>query len=238
MKVIVCLIFLIFASATGAGSHFLPRTLFRNRREANLALAQKWLIGTFTNKIQAEKDALAGAPTAREGGHEHVMLNIARVAEDLLRASYYFGEDSTRVFRFRYYQLAYDEVLHAPRMRIYRPRPETEAKLKQASYDVSLMKEPLELSDEQFEYLQGCDLIWTKRREFPCFWRSCFQGVLAEGTCYICSQSDPTVQLLVKDNLRLSKDSIWINDRVYTSSGVQIIGNSKGIPYKMVKIKD
>jgi hypothetical protein len=222
-------------------------TLPSSSASESLNLVQSWLVGTFSNKQQAESDALAGAPTAREGGHEYVSVTISRVEkeENMLCAAYYFGEDVRRVFRFRYYQLEHDEKFSAPRMRIHRPRPVLEEALKRFEYDRALLEadlqKPLQVTDEeQFEYLQGCDVVWTPSRwHFPFFWKThSFEGVLAEGSCSICSQSDAQVQLVVKDNLRLTEQSLWINDRVYTTSGVQIIGNSKGIPYMMERRKE
>ena len=53
--------------------------------------------------------------------------------------------------------------------------------------------------------------------------------------CTVCSLRDPTIQLIVKDDLKLWMNELWINDRVYDKQGNQLIGNSDGIPYKMKK---
>lgn len=51
----------------------------------------------------------------------------------------------------------------------------------------------------------------------------------------MCSLNDPEIELTIKDDLKLWKNELWINDRVFTAEGKQIIGNKDGIPYKMKK---
>jgi hypothetical protein len=39
------------------------------------------------------------------------------------------------------------------------------------------------------------------------------------------------MKLLIKDDLNLWENELWICDKAYTTSGQQIIGNKDGIPY-------
>lgn len=114
-----------------------------------------------------------------------------------------------------------------------------------------------------FEHLQGCDVRWaptdpsahatTPAARSPWDVLGAFgalqallpgpplprprpvsyRGVLVAGSCRVCSQADPTVQLEVRDDLGLYADRLEINDRVYTLDGLLVIGNSEGVPYIM-----
>ena len=111
-------------------------------------------------------------------------------------------------------------------MKLYRPLLETEENLKRLSYKIPDTLLPDIKTD--FEYLEGCDVLWTKSL-------SCYKGILVNGECRLCSLTKPDLELVIKDELKLWKNALWINDRVYTAAGKQIIGNRDGIPYKMEK---
>lgn len=63
---------------------------------------------------------------------------------------------------------------------------------------------------ENFEYLQGCEVIWKKK--------------LASST-----------ECADRDDLKLNAKELWINDRVYATDGTMIIGNVEGVPYKLLR---
>jgi hypothetical protein len=45
---------------------------------------------------------------------------------------------------------------------------------------------------------------------------------LVNGECKVCSLNDPEIQLTIKDDLKLWKNELWINDRVFTSEGIYL----------------
>ena len=48
---------------------------------------------------------------------------------------------------------------------------------------------------------------------------------------------DPIKQILVRDDLRITKKELWINDRVFSYPEMMLlIGNTEGIPYKLKKV--
>jgi len=153
-----------------------------------------------------------------------------------------------------------EEEKGAVRMRLYRPLPPTEQVLKSVKYDTThpvvrdlpsfslpfggqLRKLSTgQLLQRDFEYLSGCDVLWRFRQTtFPFtswplpFLPRYYHGSLAEGSCTICSQQDPSLRLIAKDDLRLSKRRLDINDRVYTLEGKQVIGSADGTPYRLVR---
>ena len=62
-----------------------------------------------------------------------------------------------------------------------------------------------------------------------------YKGILINGSCQTCSQNDPNLMITIKDELYLSKQTLWVNDRVYSPDGKLLIGNIDDIPYKFDK---
>lgn len=217
----------------------------------------KWMIGKYDNILQATGDAKRGKPTAALGGHEHVTssFQLYPLTNDSIVASFTFANDSKKTFRFRMYK--FDDYFLSKtsssrisqkvvRMKIYRPLPQTELQLKENDYNISRYLPPPTL--EFYEEMSGCDVIWELNK-FKYFllrisriipWLRLkfvyYRGRLMNGECEICSTSKPDVKLIVKDDLKLWENRIWINDQVYNRQGERIIGNTKGIPYKFDKI--
>lgn len=192
------------------------------------------LTGRYSNKAQADQDHALGKMTGAQGGHEFVTARISEHTslENVLIATYYYGEDETAVFRHRLYELcSMDDpsLLKSPccRMKLYRPTLGYDDELKNTQY-VAIQNKEAPIIDN-FEYLQGCDVVWKSNEDV-------YEGSLVEGECVICSQQDPTRIVKVRDDLRLTRDELWINDRVYTTDGTMIIGNVEGIPYKLKRV--
>ena len=207
------------------------------QNDAQLRRFQDWMVGAYDNEQQAVAGAAQGKFSARDGGHELVCATIAPHPSlaDVLVAAYYFERDPTKVFRFRFYEFITDDANQWRRqghivMRLHRPSPAADAALKAVGYDTTRYLPAL---DTECEALSGCDVVWRKRP-----WRRHFRGELEKGTCTLPSQLDPTVEITVKDDLRLWKDALWINDRVYSKDGTLLIGNRDGIPYKLRKKKN
>lgn len=201
-----------------------------------------WLIGKYDNKIQADNDFLNGKPTAKDGGHEYVEASITKynmqdhTSQSNLVASYWFGNDPEKVpFRFRLYQLETDcSGEYIAVMKLYKPTDATNEKLKSVSFDLDKYLPSI----DDFELLTGCDVGWSDELSFNGNTAPCYKGVLVHGSCTVCSQNDPNLELIIKDELYLWDNTLWINDRVYTKAGQLIIGNTEGVPYKMVKNSD
>lgn len=184
------------------------------------------MIGSYDNQKQSAAGAAIGKLTAQDGGHEYVSANIAQhpFLDNVVIATYFYEADTARTFRYRYYEFVKDDR-KSIMMKLYRPLLNTEEKLKKLGYVVEDAKLP---DIEDLEYLSDCDVIWTKQL-------SCYTGLLVNGEAKVRSLANPAVDFLVKDELKLRKSELWINDRVYTAEGKQIIGNRDGIPYKMQK---
>jgi hypothetical protein len=189
---------------------------------------ESYFEGEFSNEVQANEALLLGKPTAALGGHEFITVSINShpSLHNIKVAIYRIGNNvAIPPFRFRFYELFYsfDERII---MKIYRPTKFTEAKLLCNQYNIKEYL-PDTLDSTTFEYLNGCDVEWT------CNNQSHYKGELINKSCIICSQNDPNMKLLIKDDLNLWENELWICDKAYTTSGQQIIGNKDGIPYKL-----
>ncbi len=196
---------------------------------------QDWLAGQYSNVAQATRDARNKKPTAKDGGHEHVSCRIIHHSKesDVLIAQFWFAEgNSTSPFRYRHYRFLPDQSHRSARMQLLRPKPTSLKRLKQVAFCPTSY---LPATNSDCEELPGCDIEWRYHREF--LGRGYFIGHLVDGECRLPSQYDASEIITVKDELKLWSDRLWINDRVYSSSGQLLIGNRHNIPYKFQKIK-
>ena len=129
-------------------------------------------------------------------------------------------------------------------MSILRPFPKLEEKLRVIDYNL----EKYCPSVDEFEEMKSCDVLWypTKFSQFihsiPLIPESlksyfiCYRGKLKTDPCEIYSITNPNLLLIIKDDLKLSRNELWVNDQVYTKDGIRLIGNSKGIHYKFKRV--
>ncbi len=194
---------------------------------------ESYFEGKFSNEDQANEALSLGKPTAALGGHEFitVTINSHPYINNVRIAAYRIGNNiSIPPFRFRFYELSYPSIDdRTVKMKIYRPTKHTEERLLSHKYNIEEYL-PSNLDASTFEYLDGCDVLWKWHNQ------SHYRGELINKSCIVCSQNDPNIKLLIKDDLHLWKDELWICDKAYTTSGQQIIGNKDGIPYKLKRI--
>ena len=203
----------------------------------------KMISGKFNNLLQSRMDSYLGRETARKGGHEFITVNIQKFksvsCENVFLAHYHYGIDPLDTFRLRCYEFplprlgADTEKKTELLMKIYKLNPLIESKFKDNFYDLS--KYSINFITD-CEYMENCDVNWTPifiQGEFS----NQYKGELVLNGCEIKSQNDPNKILIVYDELKLNRNNLYINDRIYLkNSGEQIIGNSKGIPYKLSRI--
>lgn len=182
--------------------------------------------------------------------------------DSVLVARYFYGFDPAQTFRFRLYSFKDDEPGTIPSpdvtMRVHRPLPAVQQRLASAGYDTS--KRYLLPLLEDCEYLDTCDLLWqplptmpllsspslysghghvlVQTHKPPVHWYSqdAYRGRLLCGVSEVASQRDPNVRLLVQDDLVVNRQNLEINDQIFDkATGALVIGNSLGIPYKLIR---
>lgn len=194
---------------------------------------QSWFRGKYDNLKQAEADKL-GKPDIKGYRHEYVTAEFydhplyTSSEQAIMTVKYYYGTNTSDVFRFRYYQFLEDSNGQGTIMKIFRPPKEWT--FIPRVYDDSRTFPPVEF----FEYLQGCDVRWMSSVDKIS--NKFYDGELVEGKCEVCSQFNASISLVIKDELKLWNNELWINDRVFTKDGKMIIGNIENIPYKLQRV--
>lgn len=152
-------------------------------------------------------------------------------------AKYYFDGDEDVVFRFRLYGLTEEGKNHGfpIRMKIYRFTPPCEQLIREEKYDLSALETlPWGKREEVLEYLEGCDITWNPLAGVG----EGFKGYMEEGGCRIESQNKKGVFINVEDDLVLSRNVLYINDRGIDDCGKIVYGNHRGVPYHMKRQVD
>lgn len=207
--------------------------------------------GEFDNYAQFVDDQARGLYPREGGGHEHIHCSLARVARDTIFAKYYFNGDPTRIFRTRLYRVFATGGRHPRRaieMRIYRMADAVQRQIKQARYDATQIDwAALDTSDNT--WLRGCEVFWYGEaaataaaaagappadgmfdaRGFR------FHGWMERGGCTVFSP-EICKQIHVYDELLLTDEHLWVNDRAFDDDDQYVYGNQRGVPYKMRRV--
>lgn len=159
-------------------------------------------------------------------------------------ATYYFDDNPEAVFRCRLYSFhdpqpstgkgatpppsSYDVA----EMRLLRFRPDFEAQLRAAKYDLQgVLGGGKQAVGEVVEGLDGCEIVWSYRAE-----DKAFLGRMRHGGCTVQSQRAEGVNLWIEDDLKLQGDVLCVNDRGFDCETRQLVyGNHRGLPYTMTR---
>lgn len=210
--------------------HMTAFTAPKNRiKTKNGSYLVELLTGKFSNWKQARVDSFKGKDTAQKGGHEFITVNINHhplYDGNVLIAQYCYGNEFSRTFRFRLYEFNLPNtsescLIKTEKMKIYRPNENCEKRLKCCEYDLKHFTPNL----FDCNYLPECDINWV-----PVFaggeFLNQYKGELVQKCCEIPSQFDPGTILIVHDELIITNNRLFINDRIYTKeTGKLIIGN-------------
>lgn len=200
--------------------------------------------GHFDNHAQVVANEAAGLSPRHGGGHEHIHCALRAVeipgafGSGHVLATYYFNGQPEVVFRQRLYALdalaADAQFGSCVRMGIYRIRPETAARLREAGgaggTPGALTLSAADVSEEL--RVPGADV----------FWRRCGERLEARmrtDSVTLASERDPTQNLVIRDDVALWDDALWVNDRGSDAeTGEYVYGNIHGVPYKMARVPD
>lgn len=210
--------------------------------------------GDFDNYEQVVEDRIQGLLPREGGGHENIHCSLIPVADDARLAAFYFDGTPKAIFRFRYYKLvpasqenstgsAVDTVL-------YTLNPELEMKLRQCA------DRPLEWpeifssfdSTDRVRLLPRCDVRWSWDMD-PVLHAYAAENkdangdgihaVMVHGQALVDSQMIPGQKILIKDQLSLWNDALWIHDRGFNpDTGDFIYGNQRDIPYRLQRVAE
>eukprot|EP00871_Galdieria_phlegrea_P001340 jgi/Galph1/2206/GphlegSOOS_G889.1 len=199
--------------------------------------------GDFDNFHQVVEERVNNVFPREGGGHEHIHCNISPLfckpnGHVLLFAKYYFNGNPNVVFRFRVYEVfpsvspdnPNEQVLEMKILRFYET---ASSLLRERQYDIF----SIPLTEDNYEYLNGCEVYWRYEhvaheqvKQAPHF-----IGWMKGGGCSVYSPETKAI-IHVKDDLILTKDNLWVNDRGFDDCQNYIYGNQRGIHYKMKRV--
>lgn len=204
--------------------------------------------GDFDNHVQVAKDAAEGLSPREGGGHEHIHCRIQPVVMPAARtaltgrcsddvsyrlASYYFNGRPEQLFRERLYGLREiqddSQFGHCVEMRIFKLREQTEQVLRESGGAARAVR--WSASDRSSELLvPECSVFWRRVGDG-------FEGSLRTESVVVKSERTG-LPLVVRDDISLVGDELWVNDRGTDLEGNYVYGNVRNVPYKLQRVHD
>lgn len=212
--------------------------------------------GDFDNYDQVVADRLAGMAPREGGGHEQIHCTLIPLSKNERLAAFYFDGNPSRIFRFRYYELYYDDdvvdVVAFVNMKLSTIHRDLELALRQEI-------NPLKWADlwtqstvtPKVTELPKCDVQWSRipdpiqhsyalqkqQQQQSSQDDDGFHAIMTYGEALVESQMMPGVKILVRDQLSLYENEFWIHDRGYNPETMEFIyGNQKLVPYRLKRV--
>lgn len=192
--------------------------------------------GHFDNVAQVRSEREAGLFPREGGGHEHIHCHLQPISfgegerRAIVLATYYFDGQPDNRFRTRVYslreQLADRDFGDCIEMQIFRLRPGREKEIAAAG-----------ASAVQWGSRDVCESLRVPECEV--YWQHVggrFEGCMRTESITVQSPvlGKPVV---VRDDVTLSRDYLWCNDRGHDAEGNYVYGNIHGVPYKMDRVQ-
>jgi hypothetical protein len=196
--------------------------------DRDLATFVSWFEGRFDNELQVffEPDL----ETPEEARHERIHSSFRRVNLPAFGQYVFYVEqfgagDPGNIYRQRLYVVRSDYAANAIRLGILTPTaPDA---VRGAHRDPALLAT---LTPEAATGLhEGCAVFWRRRENQ-------FIGETRRGACRIRSRRDGRT-IVVEDDLVLTADAIWIQDRATDTSGRHVYGNRAGVPHQLRRVR-
>ncbi|PXF45073.1 hypothetical protein BWQ96_05175 [Gracilariopsis chorda] len=199
-----------------------------------------WFRSDFDNYYQVAHDRSSGVSYSRIHEHVHCRLqpllneDLAPPGHAAVFATYYYNGNPDIVYRRRLYTLSDEE--DAVEMRVYKMcfihgLLVARANSNFDSLDMGSVNDPV-----LYEHLDGAQILWRYVEEHhpgsdlvangPHFF-----GTMRHGS-YTSRDS-----LRYEDELVLTKEDLWVRERVFNSDGVMVGGHRDGIPHKMRRVR-
>ena len=183
--------------------------------------------GRYDNEQQVFFDAdLKTPPDARNNRIHSIFrkVDLPAFGENVFYVEQYADGDPTQIYRQRIYVFSIDSAENAIKLVIHAPK---DAALLAGAYrDTSKLAG---LEPAQTDAYPGCEVYW--RRE-----EAQFRGTMKPGACRIESRRSGRT-IVVTDDLLLTPDSLWIQDRAVDAQGAYVYGNRAGVPHKLRKVR-
>jgi hypothetical protein len=175
----------------------------------------EWFPGEYDNHEQVWQEE--GEKSAQPHEHIHHIftpVKIAALGEQVYFVQQTLNDDPENIYRLRAYTLQEDADRSALVMTIYRFKDEAVAK------DAYRTPEKLAvLTLDDFTTIPGCEVYWQWHEPH-------FKGTMVQDACSFVSERSGK-RIIVNDDLRLSKDELWIRDVAVDEEGKPVFGDAK-----------
>lgn len=196
-----------------------------------------WFRGDFDNYFQVANDRALGV---RPHEHMHVRLqpldhaDLAPPDHCVMYATYYYNGKPDVIYRRRLYSFV--EKDDAIEMRLYKMT--FLHGLRVAAGHANLGKMEMGSLDDRslYEHLDGSQIVWR-------YFDGPHDGseFVENGAHFVGTMRDGGFtgqdSMRYEDELVLTKEDLWVAEKVFNPEGVMIGGNREGIPHKMRRVR-
>ena len=192
-------------------------------QEADFATFLTWFEGRFDNDGQVLFADELGVPD--DARHERIHsvfrpVDLPEIGAHVFYVEQYSNADPGQIYRQRIY--VFEPVFDTGEIRLDILAPRDPEPLIGAHLDPSKLDG---LTREDLIAYPQCAVYWTRRENQ-------FVGQTRRGECRVESRRSGHT-LLIEDDLLLTQDMIWIQDRAETEDGDYVYGNRAGIAHQL-----
>jgi hypothetical protein len=195
--------------------------------EDEMKLFSSWFEGRFDNYAQYYNDK----ETKFEHPHEHIhsifkRVNLPSLGKNVFFVQQYLDGDEAKVYRQRLYIFTPDKKEKALKLTIY--NFDDEKKYRDSHLDVTKLNG---LTMANLTTTPGCEVFWKLNKA-----RDKFEGYMKKDACKVMSKR-LNKNIIISDDLYLTKDEIWINDQAKDEQGNYVFGNKSNIHAKLKRVR-
>lgn len=199
----------------------------QSKLNSDLALMMQWFEGRFDNYQQTFEEKEAKAEFPHERIHSiFARVNLPSVGENVFYVQQYMDGDPTKIYRQRLYVFTPNETEKAIELKIY--GFDDDKKYANAHLDATKLSG---LTRANLKETKGCEVFWRLDAG-----GDKFSGTMKPQACKVMSQRLKK-NIIITDDLFLTKDEIWINDQAKDEQGNYVFGNKSGVHHKLKKVQ-
>jgi len=194
--------------------------------DRDLALMMTWFEGEFDNNEQVYFEGTL--KVGDEEKHERIhsifkRAELPEIGKNIFYVQQYSDGDPNKVYRQRLYKFTpnYERGVVALEILSYKDA----ASVRDAHLDMTKLN-GLTVADLD-TMPEGCTVFWERRANQ-------FVGFMDDGACQIKSKRSGKM-LTFDDDLLLTDDQIWIQDRAEDADGNYVYGNKASVAHKLLK---
>jgi hypothetical protein len=185
----------------------------------------EWFPGRFDNDLQVMFDKDLNVPEEARNGRVHSIfrpVTLPAFGENIFYVEQYADGNPDAIYRQRIYRFTNDHARGAAKLEIFAPSPEQAAAMKGAWRDPSKLAG---LTPANMTLHPGCEVYWRRQENQ-------FIGSMTPNACRVASRRSGR-NLVITDDLVLTKDAIWIRDQAVDETGAYVYGNKAGVHHKL-----